>query len=61
MFNSLKQLREHLKMSQVEVAKNVGVSLGAYRLWEAGVGKPNAVNMEKIVSVLGKQARNFLS
>ncbi len=49
----LKELREAKKMTQVEVAKKVGVCLAAYRLWESGGGKPNRENYEKLLEIFG--------
>lgn len=59
MFETLKQMRQYKELSQVEAARNIGVSLGTYRLWELGAGKPNAENMESLVDVLGAQARTM--
>ena len=50
--DDLKTLREGLGMTQVDVAKAVGVSLAGYRLWEQGVGKPTPENLEKLLTVL---------
>lgn len=49
----LKALRKKLKMTQIDVAKAVGVSVASYRLWEQGGGKPNPGNLEKLKLVLG--------
>jgi transcriptional regulator with XRE-family HTH domain len=43
--------REKADMTQIEVANAVGVSVGAYRLWEQGGGKPSDKNREKIEKV----------
>ena len=48
----LKKIRTDLGMTQVEVAKKVGVSLSTYLLWERGAGKPNEENMKKLKKVL---------
>jgi transcriptional regulator with XRE-family HTH domain len=48
----LKKKREKLGLTQVEVARKVGVSLSGYLLWERGAGKPNAENKEKLKKVL---------
>jgi len=50
---TLKDLREDAKMTQVEVAVAVGVSLGAYRLWESRAGKPRDGNLNVLAKVLG--------
>lgn len=49
---NIKEKRLELKMTQTDVAKEVGVSLAAYRLWELEVGKPNEENMKKLKTVL---------
>lgn len=49
---NLKEIRQEKGMTQVEVAKAVGVSLAAYLLWERGAGNPNADNMKKLKEVL---------
>jgi len=49
----LKKLREKKKLTQIDVAKAVGVSVASYRLWEQGGGKPKPENMEKLKKVLG--------
>ena len=51
--NNLKEVRVKRGMTQVQVAVQVGVSLGAYRLWESGAGKPIAENLVLLVAVLG--------
>jgi len=48
----IKKKREKLGLTQVEVARKVGVSLSGYLLWERGGGKPNAENEEKLKKVL---------
>lgn len=49
---NLKQVREEKELTQVELAKKVGVSIATYLNWERGVGKPNDENMEKLIEVL---------
>ena len=49
---NIKEKRIELKMTQTDVAKAVGVSLAAYRLWELEAGKPNEENMKKLKAVL---------
>jgi len=48
----IKKNRLKLKMTQVEVAKAVGVSLPSFQLWEREVSKPNPENLEKLIKVL---------
>jgi len=50
---NLKELRLDRGMTQVDVAKAVGVSLSAYVLWERGVMNPTQENLEKLKDVLG--------
>ena len=49
---NIKEKRIELGLKQTDVAKAVGVSLAAYRLWELEVGKPNKENMKKLKTVL---------
>jgi len=48
--------RERIKigLTQIDVAKEIGVSLAAYRLWELGGGKPNEQNMLKLKGLFSK-------
>ena len=39
-------------MTQIEVAKAVGVSLFAYQLWEKGGNNPTPENLKKLKKVL---------
>jgi len=48
----IKEARLRLKMTQVEVAARVGVSMNAYILWEREVSNPNPENMAKLKKVL---------
>ncbi len=52
MTKDLKKTRQELGMTQVEVARKVGVSLSTYLLWERGAGKPNEDNAKKLEKVL---------
>lgn len=45
---NLKELRKKKGMKQTDVARELGVSLAAYRLWELGAGEPNRKNYEKL-------------
>ena len=49
---NIKSKRLELGLKQTDVARAVGVSLAAYRLWELEVGKPNEENMKKLKTVL---------
>ena len=48
----LKKLRKEKKLTQIEVAKRVGVSMVSYQLWERGVSSPNDENRIKLIKVL---------
>ena len=49
----LKKARKKLGMSQVDVAKAVGVHINTYVFWERGVSNPSGENLEKLKKVLG--------
>ena len=51
---NIKELRTKKKYTQNQVAKLVGISLTAFRLWEEGVMKPNEENLAKLKKVLEK-------
>lgn len=51
----LKEIRNKLGMTQVEVARAVGVSLSTYLLWERGVSNPNEENAKKLKEVLDQK------
>lgn len=44
--------RKELKLTQVDVARAVGVSLVGFRNWENGGGNPTPENMNKLKKVL---------
>jgi transcriptional regulator with XRE-family HTH domain len=46
--DNLKALRESAGLTQIDLAKIVGVSLSSYRMWEAGVTVPNDKNMSQL-------------
>jgi transcriptional regulator with XRE-family HTH domain len=48
---NLKTERKAMEMTQIEVAKKVGVSLTTYQLWERGVSKPNEENLVNLKKV----------
>jgi transcriptional regulator with XRE-family HTH domain len=54
---NIKNKRIELGLKQTDVARAVGVSLAAYRLWELEVGKPNEENMKKLMEVLELKER----
>lgn len=49
---TLRTRRQELGLTQIEVAVAVGVSVGGYRLWEAGGMKPTPDNEAKLREVL---------
>jgi transcriptional regulator with XRE-family HTH domain len=48
----LKETRLDRGMTQVEVARDVGVSLNTYVKWEQGVMNPSPENAKKLKQVL---------
>jgi DNA-binding XRE family transcriptional regulator len=46
--NKLLMLRKKSGMTQTDAAVAIGVSLGGYRLWESGGGRPTYENRKKI-------------
>ena len=48
----LRERRQELGLTQIDVAVAVGVSAGGYRLWEAGGMKPSPENEMKLRQVL---------
>lgn len=51
----LKEEREKLGLSQVKIAKAVGVSRNAYSMWENGCSIPSEKNMQKLMEVLKQE------
>ena len=52
--NNLKEKRIKRNLSQIEIAKLVGVTANTYRNWEYGANEPSEENMEKLKEVLEK-------
>lgn len=50
--DNLKELRIKKNLSQIEVAKLIGVSANTYRNWEYGANDPSEENMDKLKKVL---------
>ncbi len=50
--NDLKEIRKNLGVTQMGLAKKVGVSLLTIQLWERGITLPNPQNQEKLEEVL---------
>ena len=49
---NIKESRKALGLTQIDVAKKVGVSLTAYQMWEREVSKPSEENLPKLKQVL---------
>lgn len=49
---NIKEKRNELGLTQVYVAKLVGVALSTYLLWERGVGNPTPENEKRLREVL---------
>jgi len=49
----MRDKRISLGLTQVDVAKAVGVSLVTYQLWERGVTTPTPENQKKLNTILG--------
>ncbi len=49
---NLKEIRLKKGLTQIEVAKQVKVSVNSYRAWEQGVSKPSEENLIKLKEVL---------
>lgn len=49
----LKELRTEKGLSQMDAARQIGVSLLTYQLWERGITTPNEENLKKLKEVLG--------
>lgn len=52
MVENLKELRRMLNLTQIELAKKVGVSMMTLQLWERGAMSPSPENKEKLYRVL---------
>lgn len=50
-FAAIRALRLALELSQEQAAHRVGVTLGAWRSWEAGVNSPRRSQLEKIAAL----------
>lgn len=46
--NNLKELRKKFGLTQIEMAKKVGVSMLTWRLWEMGAASPKKENVKKL-------------
>ena len=48
----LKKLRKKAKLTQVDIARKLGISQQAYASWERGIKKPTQENLVKIAQIL---------
>jgi len=51
-YSRIRELRKANKLSQVELARRVGVSITSIQLWEKGGMKPNEENLVKLKKAL---------
>ena len=49
---SIKEIRNEMGKTQIDMAKLIGVPLSTYRLWEYGAATPNEENTKKLEDVL---------
>lgn len=49
---NLKQIRKSLRLSQMDLAQKVGVSLVTIQLWEREISKPTEKNKEELERVI---------
>ena len=51
---NLKQIRKSLRLSQMDLAQKVGVSLVTIQLWEREISKPTEKNKEELERVIAE-------
>jgi len=51
---NLKQIRKSLRLSQMDLAQKVGVSLMTIQLWERGISRPNETNKIELLRVIAE-------
>lgn len=51
---NLKQIRKSLRLSQMDLAQKVGVSLVTIQLWERGISRPNEANKIELLRVIAE-------
>lgn len=56
----LKSLRTHAKLTQSQIAKQLGVSQQAYGDWERGVKKPTQDNLVKLSKIFNVSVDSLL-
>ena len=57
----LKKMRESKRLSQVEVATQLGVNRSSYNSWESGRAKPNQKNLLLLSEILDVEPSCFES
>jgi|LGOV01.1.fsa_nt_gb transcriptional regulator with XRE-family HTH domain len=50
--DQIKKRRHAKKLTQIEAAIKIGVSISSYRLWEQGGVKPSPENEARLIEVL---------
>lgn len=58
---SLKKKRLERGLSQVEIAKILGINKSSYCSWESGRAKPNQKNLDALAEILNVEVTNFES
>ena len=48
----LKKRREEKGLTQIDIAKYIGVSINTYAKWENGTSEPKEENMIKLIEVM---------
>lgn len=56
-YEAMRKARDKKEMTQIEVARLVGVSINTYRNWEQGGSNPTEENLQKLKEVLGVKGR----
>ena len=57
----LKKRRTELKISQIDIARKLGITRQSYFYWENGKTRPNGKNTEKLAEILGVSPTYFES
>ena len=50
--NTIRNMREHLEITQTELAKMLGVTQGAVSQWEKGMTRPDIKFLPKLAEIL---------
>ena len=57
---NLRRLRKHMSLTQIEMAKKIGVSIATLRRYESGEHTPNAVMIKTIADILACTSNDIL-